>query len=375
MALDPTCGESVFLEAAVRRLAEAGASREAIRRQVHGVDLHEASIDASRQLLEAQGFGGTFIAEDFFSLSTPEKLDARLPWVDAVIGNPPFVRYQQHVGQERKRAQLAALEQGVRLSGLASSWAALLAHACGFLKPDGRLAMVLPAELLSVGSAEPIRRWLKHRFKAVHLVMFERHQFADATERLLLVLARGTGGCKAFSLVPVEDAEDLFGAFASSARTTEGKWTNLLLLVEDQQLLDRVGEDHFVPLSHYGRPTLGTVTGNNEYFAITESTRIEHDIHRRHVAAITPPGSKHLQGPYFTKGDWERLRDAEERVWLLYPQDPQKRTPGSCATSRRVRRTRSTGRTSAASGSRGGVRRSCRHPTCSSHTCPTGTRD
>lgn len=28
--------------------------------------------------------------------------------------------------------------------------------------------MVLPAELLSVGYAEPVRRWLRRRFKAVH---------------------------------------------------------------------------------------------------------------------------------------------------------------------------------------------------------------
>jgi len=132
-----------------------------------------------------------------------------LPYVDAVIGNPPFVRYQNHAGLQRKRAQLAAMEQGVRLSGLASSWAALVVHACAFLKPEGRLAMILPTELLTTRYAEDVRLWLKRRFKAVHLVMFERLQFEDALKKVVLVLARGEGGCKAFSLVPVEDAADL----------------------------------------------------------------------------------------------------------------------------------------------------------------------
>ena len=59
------------------------------------------------------------------------------------------------------------------------------------------------------GYAEPIRRWLRQRFAAVHLVMFERLQFADASERVVLVIARGSGGCNAFSLLPVEDATDL----------------------------------------------------------------------------------------------------------------------------------------------------------------------
>lgn len=136
--LDPTCGEAVFLEAAGRKLSALGATRQDLGRQVLGVDLHAASVNASAELLHAQGLDGSFTVSDFFALSTPDKLDALLPEVDAIIGNPPFIRYQQHVGRERKRAQKAALEQGVRLSGLASSWAALVVHACGFLKPEGR---------------------------------------------------------------------------------------------------------------------------------------------------------------------------------------------------------------------------------------------
>ena len=63
--------------------------------------------------------------------------------------------------------------------------------------------MVLPAELLSVHYAEPIRRWLRRRFSTVHLVMFERLQFEGALENVVLVLAQGTGGCDAFSLYHV----------------------------------------------------------------------------------------------------------------------------------------------------------------------------
>jgi adenine-specific DNA-methyltransferase len=324
--LDPTCGEAVFLQAAGHKLAEAGADVEQIRSQVFGVDLHEDSIKASKALLQEEGLGGTFLVDNFFALSTPDKLDPRLPEMDAVIGNPPFVRYQNHVGLERKRAQKAALEQGVRISGLASSWAALVVHACGFLKPEGRLAMVLPAELLSVGYAEPVRRWLRRRFKAVHLVMFDRLQFPDATERVVLVLARGEGGTKAFSLIPVETAGDLrdvriFGPnHLNVAPAEEGKWTDFMLPVEERQLFDRVVEDHFVPMHRYGAPTLGTVTGANSYFCLNEDTRIEYGIEERHLARISPPGTKHLAGLTFTNRQWEKLRDRGERIWMLLPE-------------------------------------------------------
>jgi hypothetical protein len=325
--VDPTCGEAVFMQAAGRRLADLGASAQRLREQVFGVDLHEASVVESRRLLRAQGLDGTFHTGDFFSELLPDKLGARLPYVDAVIGNPPFVRYQRHVGLERKRAQLAALEQGVRLSGLASSWAALVVHACGFLKPEGRLAMVLPTELLSTGYAEPVRAWLKRRFRAVHLVMFEELQFSDATEKVILVLARGNGGCGAFSLVPVQTAESLrsirFGGpmHLNVAAPDQGKWTNLLLPVEHRQVFDRVIEQHFVALGDYGSPTLGTVTGNNDYFCISERTRREYAIGARHVRPVSPPGTKHLKGLSFTSKDWEALRDAGEPVWMLQPAD------------------------------------------------------
>ncbi|MDX6627645.1 MAG: adenine-specific DNA-methyltransferase, partial [Solirubrobacterales bacterium] len=98
LVLDPSCGESVFLEAAGRRILKAGGDQTNLPKQVFGVDLHEESVIRSRQLLQDQGLDGTFVVDDFFALSPPDRLDTKLPQVDAVIGNPPFVRYQKHIG-------------------------------------------------------------------------------------------------------------------------------------------------------------------------------------------------------------------------------------------------------------------------------------
>jgi adenine-specific DNA-methyltransferase len=329
--LDPTCGEAVFLLAAGRRLKAAGCSTEDLDRRLFGVDIHKKSLAEAMRLLEDDGLDAHLMAADFFNVDTPEQLGCPLPLMDAVIGNPPFVRYQLHTGDARTRSARAALQQGVRLSGLASSWAALVVHACAFLKPEGRLAMVLPAELLTVNYAEPVRRWLRRRFGAVHLVMFERLQFEDALERVVLVLARGSGGCDAFSLSHVADVDDLanVGPFDGFAVTfaDEGKWTDLLLPIEQRQLFRRAAAEHFEPLSHYGAPELGTVTGANDFFALSETTRERYDLTDDQVTPISPPGTRHLRGTALTKRDWEDLRNADERVWLLYP-DPDDDSPG-----------------------------------------------
>lgn len=323
--LDPTCGDGVFLIAAGQQLVQLGAAPEDLDRLVTGVDLHEASLREADANLAAEGLIAHLEANDFFKLTPPNELFASFPAFDAVVGNPPFVRYQQHAGEARRLSAQAALRQGVRLSGLASSWAASLVHAGAFLAPDGRLAMVVPAELLSVGYAEPVRQWLHKRFASVNLVVFERLQFADALENVVLLLAQGSGGCDAFSLWHVTDAADLlkiqpFDGWAVGIQ--DGKWTELFLSNRQRQLYRRVRERHFVDLREYGAPELGTVTGANDYFMLTEATRASYGlVPGRDVIPTCPPGSRHLQALTLTKGHWGKLRDAGERVWMLYPPD------------------------------------------------------
>ncbi len=322
--LDPTCGEGVFLLAAANQEPRDTAGRWHAR--CIGVDIHASSLDETQRLLATEGHGPAELhLGDFFDERSPDQLDARIPYVDAVVGNPPFVRYQEHRGDVRRKAAAAALAQGVRLSGLASSWAALLVHSSSFLKPDGRIAMVVPAELLSVGYAEPIRQWLRRRFKSVHLVLFEKLQFADAEEQVVLLVARGTGGCNAFTLHEVRDASELaglhiFDADAYTPRDT-GKWTELLVPEEVRGILRHSLTEHFTTLSHFGTVELGTVTGANKFFTLSETTRQEFGLQPgKHVQKTVPPGSRHIPGLQFTLGQWEQLRLQGERVWMLNPE-------------------------------------------------------
>lgn len=322
--MDPTCGEAVFLLAAGQRLRELGASEKDIANQLIGVDLHQPSLDASGDLLRAEGLGARLERSDFFDLLTPAQIGGdRVGWQDVIIGNPPFVRFQQHKGDDRKRSASAALAQGVRLSGLASSWAATLVHASAFLKPTGRLALVLPAELLTVGYAEPLRRWLRKRFAVVNLVMFERLQFRDAEENVVLLVAHGLGPCDSFCLFHVDDADDLADIHpldpVGANPAAEGKWSDLVLGVDVRRLFKSVAQGRMVRLDAYGTPELGTVTGANDFFTLSDATRRKYGLTENHVERVSPPGTRHLKGLTFSRAQWEEMRLAGERVWLLHP--------------------------------------------------------
>ncbi|MGH7750937.1 MAG: SAM-dependent methyltransferase, partial [Candidatus Dormibacteria bacterium] len=153
---------------------------------------------------------------------------------------------------------------------------------------------------------------------------FERLQFQDATEKVVLVLAAGSGGCDAFSLYCLDDAADLAGirpmSNLSVTPADSGKWTDLLLPNQQRRLFKMVTGERFTPLSSYGKPELGTVTGANHYFTMSEQTRAHYQLlEGRHVTKVCPPGTKHLRGLDFSAQRWSELRALGERVWLLHP--------------------------------------------------------
>ena len=119
------------------------------------------------------------------------------------------------------------------MTALASSWAAFVVHAASFVAPGGRLALVLPAELLTVNYAAPVRRFLMQRFTSVRLVLFEERVFPGVMEEVVLLLAEGQGPTDYCDLIQAknvttltdtkgqrwtpDDAEDKMGGRASAS--------------------------------------------------------------------------------------------------------------------------------------------------------------
>ena len=63
-----------------------------------GVELHEASADAARALLHQDGVDAHIDVGDFFCIDPTGSYDV-------VIGNPPFIRYQDFSGEARARSR------------------------------------------------------------------------------------------------------------------------------------------------------------------------------------------------------------------------------------------------------------------------------
>lgn len=334
--LEPSCGEASFLLSAGARLRTLGASRLFWGEQLHGVEIHQASAENANAVLAAERFDASIWVGDFFDREPS-------PTYDAVIGNPPYVRYQQFAGDARTKAIQAALTQGVRLTGLSSSWAAFTVHAARFLKPSGRLALVLPAELLTVNYAAEVRRFLLRRFSKIRLVMFDVRVFPDVEQEVVLLMAEGSGGAPCFEVFQARGVDQLPNIDTTSwaeFRPEFGgsKWTPALISPSIFSVYQKfslgVG---FESMIDWGETYLGAVTGNNKYFALSREKVRELGLPPTDLIRISPPGSRHLRGLSFTEKAWERLSNEGAASFLFYPatDDPRQSAQSYIESGRR----------------------------------------
>ncbi|MBX5206840.1 N-6 DNA methylase [Rhizobium sp. NZLR11] len=321
--LEPAAGDAAFLVSAVERLRDL-APRTRSRPMVHGVEIHAHSAHIARKRVADSGGEADIQLSDFFAV-TPD------PAFDAVIGNPPFIRYQDFTGEARARAREAAIRGGISLTGLASSWAAFTVHSALFLKKGGRLAFVLPAELLSVNYAAPVRKFLFSRFRDVQLVLFDEQVFPEAEADVVLLLADGylEGPTDFATIRQTKNAAtlDTLGPGLSwTPADPAGKWTSSLVDIDAVHLLQALSAAGlYTDLETWGDTTLGMVTGNNKYFTLSPQRVAELGLRPDELLSLSPPGSSHLRGLSLSSAQLKKLGEEGNAIHLFYPNEPPSR--------------------------------------------------
>jgi adenine-specific DNA-methyltransferase len=168
--LDPSCGDGQFI----------AAHRNSVGIEQDGFSVGEAMQRAPWALVHEGDFF-TWAAE------TRERFEC-------AAGNPPFIRYQTFKGAARECALNLCRRLGAHFSGLASSWAPFLVATAGLLKPGGRMAFVVPAEIGHAPYAAPLLDYLVGNFERVQVVAVRRKLFPDLSEDCWLLYTEGFGG-------------------------------------------------------------------------------------------------------------------------------------------------------------------------------------
>ncbi len=330
--LEPGCGDGVFLRFVTERLASLEA-KDSLSSQIRAVELNPKEAEKARKRLRMLGIQGAreiVRTGDFFEYCRARLMKRDL--FDAVVGNPPFIRYQNFPKKQREIAMELMRSTGLHPSRLTNTWMPFLVGSTLLLKEHGRLGMVIPAELLQVSYAAELREFLSTYYKNIVLVTFERLVFGGIQQEVVLFLAE-SGGANTTGIRVVElrnmgdlktyDHDEILRREVKPMDHTREKWTQYFLDKDEILLLRKLRENREISR---GEDVLdidvGVVTGQNSFFILTKSQARELGITDYTVPIVTR--SAHFSGIVFSKDDWESdLRKNRPVLLLKIPPEPK----------------------------------------------------
>jgi len=274
--LEPSCGDGAFFGAfsKVRGFSKAN---------ITAFELDQAeAAQAETHARDAGLKDVTVHASDFLEWAIANIPDGGARF-DAVVGNPPFVRYQYLPPPFQVCAEEIFRQLDLRFTKHTNAWVSFILASMALLQPGGRLAMVVPAEIIHVMHAQSLRTYLGRECRRLVIIDPEEIWFSDTLQGAVLLLAekrhdasdkaQGLGiyrvkGREFLSL----DPSDVFDAPTPiNGKTVEGKWTRAILDPVTRALFDELGEHpdvhRFDDVAHVD---VGIVTGANKFFLVDD---------------------------------------------------------------------------------------------------------
>lgn len=336
--LDPSYGGCSFLNASLATLQERGNPFPAT--QIYGVDIDALATSYLQELFDAGASPEQFVRRDFFELD-PSDL-AGFPF-GAVTGNPPYIRYHDIPEELRKRAEARLRQYGIEISGRASYWAFFLLYSIMFLRPGGRLALVLPGSFIHTDYSVQVRELLASHFERVNIILLQERIFDGTQEESVIVCAEGAGrphqSLRIGTAGTVEELKAVLGDLdnrtsALGSEVNDKEWLGALIEEDALELYGQLTDGpNSVKLGDVLVARIGVVTGNNNYFIPSPQTLMRKNLP---VSDLIPV----IRRPLYFKGvavsdeDLAFLRNSEKAHLLLTP--PRNKSVMKRATRRYI---------------------------------------
>ena len=316
--LEPSCGDGSFLSAIANRLGTLGATAEQIKQNTIGVELDEDEAKKSAK------YGTTVVCSDFFTYYD-KFVDEKVQF-DVIVGNPPFIRYQNFTEEYRKIAFSLMNKHGFHPNRLTNIWLPFLLLACKALKPGGRVGMVIPAELFQVDYAAEARLFLSTYFTNLTLITFKRLVFDDIQQEVVLLLGECGDAQHGIRVVELEGLSDLIeqgqqclqNAEVKKLDHSKDKWVKYYLSNEELELLNRLNNDPRISdATSLYEVNVGLVSGENDFFVVNQDAVNEHNLQDSVVPIISR--AEQVKGIRLNADDYSNLVTAGKKVLFFAP--------------------------------------------------------
>lgn len=324
LILEPSCGDGNFIEAAILRFKELGIDGNKLKGRIKGIELiEEESLKAKYRAKDLGVNSTTIINSDFFQYINSNGGDR----YDTVLGNPPFIRYQSFPEEHRKLAISMMENLGLHPNKLTNIWVPFLVVSASLLNPNGRLAMVIPAELFQVKYAAETRVFLSEFFDRITIITFKKLVFEGIQQEVVLLLcekrvAQNKGirtiECEHLDELDSIDFKAINGSNVKPIDHSTEKWTKYFLSEEEINLLKQLKNDgRVLSCGDIMDVNVGLVTGRNQFFMMKESQVNEWNLKKHTIPVVSK--SNQLKGITFSNDDFKTNSKAHQAVHLFMP--------------------------------------------------------
>ena len=325
--LEPSCGDGVFFGPIIDKFKTLNVPSRKIPEQICAVEIERDEFNKAKNKLSQLSLNGnsaSFYNDDFFKSYFSEFQSKKF---SAVVGNPPFIRYQNFDTESRERAIDIMESLGLKMTKLTNIWVPFLVASSHLLENKGRLAMVIPAELLQVKYAAHLREFLSKFYSYITIITFKKLLFPSILQEIVLFLGEKNNSEHGINIVELDDSECLENYLHKLPGKTQlkpvdhstEKWTKYFLSKDEILLLRSLRNNpKLTNLGDFAEVDVGIVTGRNEFFVIDERRKSINSF-SNHLLNLVGR-STHLKGFIFKNQDWkESLRNNAKGYLINLP--------------------------------------------------------
>jgi hypothetical protein len=304
--LEPTAGDGVFIDS-----LKVCAKLLNLKLNITAVELEKKPYES----IKSRG-GVKAIHSDFHKFNCPP--------VDAVIGNPPFVRFR-HLPKKSliaaEKAGRAVIGKDLDISG--SIWLSIILHSIQSVKLNGKIAFVIPSDAVYVRYARPFWKYICGHFGNVRVIRCKERLFPEILQDVVLLFADSSG--KSTPNVICED----FNTFADvvNKRVTgvnsipieeillgQKPFMKVHLSISDRKWLETL-EKKCQKAIEYAKFNIGYVSGNKKFFHPADEVIKEFSLPKSSLKISAVTARKLWKSSYLTS----EINEGLENVWLPNP--------------------------------------------------------
>lgn len=250
-------------------------------------------------------------------------LSADIQGVDAIVCNPPYMRFQKFLSRREIRPKIEN-KIGYKLKGNSNLASIFLMKSLAELNPQGRLAFIMPFECFNTGYGLPLKQQLSRDklLKQIILVQNEKDIFPNVLTTICILLCEKNNQNdwvklslldSQFTLEGLSDFSQWYQAQLPLEKlSSEQKWSGVF----ESAMVELIAPNDFYSFCDYGRFQRGIATGANAFFSLKYSQIKELQL-RDNCWCYCISKSQQIRDFVLTNRKIEQLVQADKPVFCL----------------------------------------------------------